>query len=162
MNEIHHMGHNWIYMMDGVDSYGWYLKIWMKVGMTLTLGLQINQEWVKGVGQDDVRLGKGKESTTRTQKEKIQLSTWIPTFGIKISQESWVFKFGGFQCKAFWYCIQNLLQLFQGLLVFQGHSYVYKPSKHCSRIPTQYVIFQALTISSFYCKYSTLITPHQI
>jgi hypothetical protein len=72
-------------MMDGVESYGWNFKIWMKVGMTLTLGLQINQEWVKGVGQDYVRLGKGKESTTRTQKEKIQLSTWIPTFGIKIS-----------------------------------------------------------------------------
>ncbi len=99
--------------------------------MTLTLGLQINQEWVKEVGQDEVRLGKAKESTTHTQKNKIQLSTRIPTFGIKISKESWVFKiikFGGFQHKAFWYCIQNLLQL------FQGHSYVYKPSKHCSWI----------------------------
>lgn len=138
MNEIHHMDHNWIYMMDG---WSWIilmkLKIWMKLGMTLTLGMQINQEWVKEVGQDEVRLGKGKESTTRTQKEKIQLSTWIPTFGTKIFQESWVFKiikFGGFQCKAFWYCIQNLLQLFQGLSVFQGHSYVYNPSKHCSWI----------------------------
>jgi hypothetical protein len=39
------------------------------------------------LGQDEVRLGEDKESTTRTQKEETQLSTWIPTFGIKMSQE---------------------------------------------------------------------------
>jgi hypothetical protein len=39
------------------------LKIGMKLIMTLTLG------------QDEVRLGEDKESTTRTQKEETQLST---------------------------------------------------------------------------------------
>ncbi len=143
-------GWSWIILMK--------LKIWMKLGMTLTLGLQINQEWVKEVGQDDVRLGKGKESTTRTQKEKIQLSTWIPTFGTKIFQESWVFKIykmWRISMQGFLIphskspsTLSRLVGISRSLLCLQAIKTLFMN-------PTRYFIFQALTISSFYCKYST-------